>query len=723
MSEEIRLPRSGPSIAIDGSCFRSFLDELSPKMSPSSLHDVRAKAEELVRRAVSSYHVAFGPSDVGASGTGTVSKRHTGGIPKGTNGLMYGRVQSGKTNASIASVALASANGFRCFVVLTSDNTWLGKQTADRFAEQLSGDDAPIVRSWDQWSADPKGFANSIRDYVKDTGVVLVSTKNASNLANLVTVLRSIGAADVPGLILDDEADNASLNVNAARMAAGKATEPSRIFDLIGKIRAAMPNHVFVQVTATPQSLLLQGIDHDLRPAWHVLIHPGDSYVGGQVFFGDDESLTVSTATEDLVGLRAGRIVPGKAWDMPQGLREAVCCFVTGGAIRFLETGNREVLSMLIHIAHKRVSHQAVQRTLQEYVGWLDRALRGRESATSAGKARDHIQKAYDELKKTCAHLPPMQAVLDRLRSDLRNAQPEVIDADNPNRKPEYRRGLNFLIGGNRLGRGVTIEGLTVTFYARDAKTKVMDTVHQHARMFGYRKHLLPITRLYSPDHVLDALRDIHESDEGTRRVIETPSGAEFKPVWVGDKLKPTRAGVFNPADVRALAPGKALFPRAIHYKASAIKGSHEKLEKLLVPYDDPEKYYSVPVDFLIEILSKISSDSNPSYDWEDERVRLVLQSLKKDPIQIDEGILNVARGPRRGHGQGFRVKRKDHQPSGFAEGSQQAAASERFRDFPLLLLRRQQGLKDEDHWDDQPFWAPTLVLPRTKFAFLFVSG
>ncbi|MBM4229998.1 MAG: hypothetical protein FJ184_04500 [Gammaproteobacteria bacterium] len=722
MTEEIQLPPSSLPIAIDGPCFQNFLNELSDRITPSSLTDVRTKAEELVQRAVISYCAAFGSSDVGAAGTGIVSKRHTGAIPEGTNGLMYGRVQSGKTNASIASVALAAANGFRCFVVLTSDNTWLGRQTADRFAEQLLGDDAPIVRSWDQWSKDPKAFATTIREYVRDTGVVLVCTKNSSNLTNLITVLKSIRAADVPGLILDDEADNASLNINAAKIAAGKTTEPSKIFELIGRIREAMPNQIFVQVTATPQSLLLQGLDHPLRPAWHVLVQPGDTYVGGQVFFADDAAFNVPTTSDDLGGLKGGKVSPGDAWDMPQGLREAVCFFVTGGAVRALQNTKREVLSMLIHIAHTRVSHQAVQKTLRAYVTWLDRALRGKESATSLKKASDHIKKAYSELEKTCTELPSLEDVLTHLRSQLRNAQPDIIDADNPNRKPEYRKGYNFLIGGNRLGRGVTIEGLTVTYYARDAKTKMMDTVHQHARMFGYRRHLLPITRLYSPDQVLEALKDIHDSDEGTRSVIETPDGASFKPVWVGKNLKPTRAGVFNPADIRALAPGKALYPRAIHYKAVMIKSAQSSLDTMLAPYTNPDEYYFVEIEFLLEILSRISSDSNPSYDWDDNRVRLVLESLREQPIEIKKGVLNVARGPRRGHGESFSVKRKTNQPSGFAEGTQQAVASAKYQNYPLLLLRRQEGLK-ELGWDDQPFWAPTLVLPRTKFAFLFVTG
>jgi hypothetical protein len=89
-----------------------------------------------------------------------------------------------------------------------------------------------------------------------------------------------------------------------------------------------------------------------------------------------------------------------------------------------------------------------------------------------------------------------------------------------------------------------------------------MDTVHQHARMFGYRQELLDVTRLFLPQHILEDFRAIHDADEGMRQAIgDDPNNINIQPVWVGSKLKPTRSNVLNPAAINAFTPGKAIFP------------------------------------------------------------------------------------------------------------------------------------------------------------------
>jgi hypothetical protein len=712
-SEEIRIPNDLAPITLDGPCFRAFVKALASETSSASAHEVESKAQDVVRHCVREYVSAYGAGEVGASGSGQVASRSR---PfRRLNGLLYGRVQSGKTNTSIATVALASANRFHCFVVLTSDNTWLGKQTADRFRDQLGKGDGPIVRAWDEWRTDPAGFADDIKGYLEDTGVVLVSTKNVKNLENLILVLKRLGADRVPGMILDDEADNASLNTNAARMAAGSADEPSRIFELIGKVRAVMPSHVFVQITATPQSLLLQSLDSESRPRWSVLLEPGEGYLGGDVFFGDKSPYSIEV-DDDLTPLRGGKVSPGSGWQIPEGFARAVCCFVTGTALRQLATKKSEVLSMLIHIAHTKISHHAVKDTLKRYLAWLDKGLRDKLSATDTKRAQTAIGDAYKELAKTYERPPGFAEVLEKLRSNLRNANPEIIDADNPNRKPEYHPGMNFLIGGNRLGRGVTIEGLVITYYARDAKSKVMDTVHQHARMFGYRRSLLPITRLFSPPNVLAALKDIHDSDSGTREAILEEGVMSLKPVWVGQTLKPTRAGVYNPAEIRAFAPGKTLFPRDIVYDDRVLK-PYKKLEALLRDFPKEDEYYEVPIDTLIEILKLTPSDPVRDADWEDGRVQQVLKNMKVAPIEMETGILSVRRGR---NGEGFAITKRENQASGFAAGQEIISVRDSYPNQPIVLLRKQAGAKPS--WAGNPFYAPTLILPKGKFAFLYVA-
>lgn len=709
-------------IVLRGDCFEAVLADIEEGTSHHSSQLVREQATELVRKAVASYVRAFGGNDVGVGGTGHVSNRHhDGSVPEGTNGLMYGRVQSGKTNASIAALALASANGFKCFVVLTSDNTWLGKQTADRFRDQLGAGAGPIVKNWLDWRRDPEGFARTIRSYMDDTGVVFVSTKNAKHLENLETVLKHSGAKGVPGIVFDDEADNASLNTNAARMARGTTDEVSRIFGLIGSIRASIGNHIFVQITATPQSLLLQGLEHPLRPAWHILVEPGTNYVGGQIFFGDQSKFLVHVDDNELTSLRAGKIKPGSRWVVPQGLARATCCFLVGAAHEYILHGHAPILSMLIHIDHKKVSHRTVQDVLQQYLLNLDKALRDKLSSGRKEDAINQLRWAHAELLKTEHRLPPVGRVIDWLQRSLRNADPEVINADNPNRRPEYRRGMNFLIGGNRLGRGVTIQGLTVTYYGRDAKSKMMDTVHQHARMFGYRKSLLSITRVFSAEHILGALRDIYQSDEGTRNAIEADGALSVKPVWVGPKLRPTRANVLNPADIEAVVGGRTIWPPELLTSPRKIRDNFVRLEERLANFDDPARYYEVGIEEMRELLALMPSNKVVARSWDDERVQQILTAIQHPPIAVFSGYVNVRRG-RGGDTGGFNVAYETQQLSGFAEGTQINEAKTRFRGHPVLLLRKQAGRKERG-WKGHPFYAPTLIVPQSPFAFLFQAG
>ncbi|MGC1394255.1 MAG: hypothetical protein WA828_08225, partial [Coleofasciculaceae cyanobacterium] len=205
-------------IKTDGYCINKFIDRVRNKIGDTAAEQLKQTAVKVVQNCVDVYSKKFGAGDVGFTGTGSVSnpyKNKDQKIPNGTTGLIYGKVQSGKTNTTIATLALAQANQFRCFIVLTSDNTWLGKQTADRFANQLKG--GPVVYNWEQWRSDPVDFAQRLLNYINDTGVVLVSTKNGKHLDNLLKVLKSAKAKSVPTLIFDDEADNASPNTNEAK--------------------------------------------------------------------------------------------------------------------------------------------------------------------------------------------------------------------------------------------------------------------------------------------------------------------------------------------------------------------------------------------------------------------------------------------------------------------------------------------------------------------------
>ncbi|HEY9674805.1 MAG TPA: Z1 domain-containing protein [Waterburya sp.] len=714
-------------IKIDGYCINKFIDRVRSKIGETAAEQLKQTAVEVVQNCVDVYSKTFGSGDVGSKGTGIVSKPYKSQnkddkIPDGTTGLIYGKVQSGKTNTTITTLALAQANQFRCFIVLTSDNTWLGKQTADRFANQLKG--GPVVFSWEQWRTDPEEFAKQLLDYINDTGVVLVSTKNVRHLDNLIKVLKSAKAKSVPTLIFDDEADNASPNTNEAKQAKkGKDTVPdSAIFEKIGKIREEVTNHIYLQITATPQSLLLQSLGHPCSPVFcAALPEPGESYMGGDLFFTEDSKYCctkVEPEELDTLKKQGGKINPGNNWDIPPGLRLALCCFFLGSIYKMqsAQIGDAK-FSFLAHIDHKQISHRNLEKVIRDFVVKLDKALRG-ESSAKRTEALKWLKEAYEELSKTAKNLLPLDDLVVELEHELRNAIPKVIDASNPDKEPKYNPGMNILIGGNRLGRGVTIEGLMVTYYGRDPKQKVMDTVHQHARMFGYRQELKAVTRLFLPQHILEDFRSIHEADEGMRQAIgDDPTNIKIQPVWVGKKLKATRSNVLNPAEIDAFTPGSHIFPDAPLWKKSDVKENTEALNKLLAPYKKNDEYYEVDIDFLSQILSHMPSKQISLGKWEDNRIKQALKVLKAKGIQ--NGRLNIRRGK---NSEGLDLTRQepgDWTSYGFATSQWLTIPKHKYSDVPTLVVMYEKGEK-KLKWDEQPLYLPMLILPKSKFVFMF---
>jgi hypothetical protein len=713
------------NIITSGSCINKVIKRLEKQIGVTEAHKLKETAIEVVQNCVNVYSQNFGFGDVGENSTGLVSQIYHGldPIPNGTTGLIYGRVQSGKTNTTIATLALAHENNFRCFIVLTSNNTWLGEQTANRFNNQIPG--GPVIFDWEAWKKDPIDFAKTkVIPYIKDTGVVLVTTKNVSHLKRLLTVLKTAKIKKFPALIFDDEADNASLNTNEAKQAKqGKdIIADSSTFAQIGEIREEIPNHIYVQITATPQSLLLQKLSNPCKPQFcAALPEPGNSYMGGDLFFSDNTKHCVIIDDDEINEIKKQKslINPGNKWIIPEGLRFALCCFFLGAIYKMLSVDEDGTYSFLIHICYKQDIHTNLEKLISNFVINLDKAIRKQSSFTDYKQAVNWLEKAYQELQKTAEKILPLDELIEELKTQLRRAIPKIINANNPDKEPNYNPGMNILIGGNRLGRGVTIKGLMVTYYGRDAKQKLMDTVHQHARMYGYRPHLKDVTRLFLAQHIFESFQSIHESDEAIRQAIgDDIHNIKIQPVWIGGTIKPTRSNVLDPSTINVLKPGKLIFPQNPAYKQEDIKENFHKIENLLIDYQDDETYYEVDIDLMIQVISLTKSYYIPSEEWENKRIIKALTDIKSKGLT--QGRLNVRRG-RKNKKQGLDMARKEpfKWKFGFGNGDWSNYAKKRYPDVPTLIICYQKCEKING-WDDHPIYLPMLVLPRQKFVFMF---
>jgi len=265
----------------DGQYFTDTIKSL--QLPADQQNDARTNAKNIVAKIVAAYEENIAHGHVGAGGTGIPSGFSTSGVlPHLLTGLVYGRIQSGKTRAMIASTAMAFDNGFRIVVVLTSNINDLVNQTHFDFASGLPG---VMVYTKDDELA---GEANNAKLDLEagDGRMLIICSKGSTSLKNVITFLKQVDAKLYPAIIFDDEGDQASLDTNTRRRSLSNvAVAPSSINKLIQeKLRPLMPCHVYVSVTGTPQAVLLQSASSRNRPSFIEPLPPGSSYVGGDQF-------------------------------------------------------------------------------------------------------------------------------------------------------------------------------------------------------------------------------------------------------------------------------------------------------------------------------------------------------------------------------------------------------------------------------------------------------
>lgn len=581
MTDEARMMSRGTvAMVTDGQCLNTTLRNLAEsdgrrKLSDESQAKVRRDALYLLGDVLSAYDRSVAKGEVGFEGTARASPAPAVSGPCPT-GLLYGRVQSGKTMAMIATTAAAIDNGFRVIIVLTSDFVKLVEQTAARFRE-LGG---PIILNSlgsDNWQKD----VDHVRSYIAEHGLVIVCAKNQQRLTALVEFLVKIDAADYPALVLDDEADQATLDTTLAARTSGRAKAPTKGSAIHRKtvhndapeeqgasIRETLRHHVFIQVTATPYALLLQNIDSELRPQFTRLLEPAGGYTGGEAFFSnahvEGKLPPLCIVGED----ETAQLEDPATVDVPSGLQHAIAFFLVAAAAQELThpARSRSPQNFLCHTSVKTGEHERLADLIRKYLGHIGEDLQpGRPEAVVLSR----LEAAHAELAKTLDPVPPFDAILAGIRRRLPHR--EVVVVNSAAERVDLGGTLNFIVGGNILGRGLTIENLLVTYYLRRAKVSQMDTVLQHARMFGYRADLMNFTRVFLPEDLAFRFNFIHMSEHGLRGQIRDGNEHGRFVVETMHSLRATRLNVLDTSSLAAFESGQQVYPGGIAVTDAAL--------------------------------------------------------------------------------------------------------------------------------------------------------
>lgn len=601
-----------------------------------------------------------------------------------TNGLIYGLVQSGKTGVLTVTGAMGADEGYRTLIILTSDNDPLYDQTLSRAREAFPGID--IIGKSDFKDA------GAFLQRLKGGTCAIVTTKNAGLLKTLVENFKTGNLRGLTCLIIDDEADQASLNTRA-RKADGSR---SAINDRIAELRGFFQKNTYLQVTATPQALFLQTPGHDFRPKFTVLSHPGYDYVGGDDFFGDDSKLVREFELNDIAALSAGG-QPTPALQIPKSLLNALDTFMVGATYKRTRDADQNC-AFLCHVSTRTADHKHIVDLLRRYKMELASGTKERRVSLVA-----RLRTAYEDLAAT--HAGIRETSFDELLEAIAFFSPGITvklvngetDEDVAVRSP-----YNLFVGGNKLGRGVTIKNLLVSYYGRNPKKPQADTVLQHARMYGYRRKDIGLLRLFLPRELHVVFRAVNQMERGLRELIAQAPGEEFRGVYVESGLSATRGNVLAPGSIGVYAGGSIYNPAQVMRDASA-SAAMEKLDAKLAQMRD-KSYALLPLQDLRALIELTRPDQRES-----ERVW--------NPTAVAESVSQFAtlRGQKDGYvyvdrERGLKENRRETQ--GILDGGEAATVPDDRVTLFLLRTRADRGRAAA--------WWPQIRFPKGRYAFAF---
>lgn len=380
---------------------------------------------------------------------------------------------------------------------------------------------------------------------------IAVVKKNSAVLKKLVRDLQSTKTdlGEIPALIIDDEADQASINTTRPKKDRAEAKERTAINRLIAQLLAELKRAQYVGYTATPfANVFVDPEDaQDIFPKdFIVSLDPPDEYMGGRDFHDlgretladeeDDEPLTLTVAnSNEKAFIRSLVADPDDASARDKEMLAALDAYVLSGALKLFRAaalGEPKLFrhhTMLVHESVKTAEHEVLAADIR-------RVWNSAGYDLPAGLKRLHDLWAADFRPVTQARAPEAPTVPDfnTLRTYIGHAVDKIQQGANPivivngvAEKDYLQADINFqagdvwkiLVGGAKLSRGFTVEGLTISYYTR--RTIAADTLMQMGRWFGYRPRYRDLVRLYigrnvpAPRH---AVIDLYKSFEAIVR-------------------------------------------------------------------------------------------------------------------------------------------------------------------------------------------------------------
>lgn len=581
------------------------------------------------------------------------------------NVLLLGNVQSGKT-AQVLGVlsALADDGDHKVFLYLTTDSVDLQEQTVKRAKANLKNF---IVLS----ENDDRSFMQVMK---ANNPILVVIKKNARVLKRWRNLFASQSSLKgYPLVIVDDEADAASLNTNADK----PDKDASTINKLLNDIKNSCCQSLFIQLTATPQSLLLQHEESDWQPEFIHFFEAGEKYIGGNFVFSDPPSYIVRFIDSELDDMKDA------SGEIAEGVKQALYSFLLTCA-EFALCGKTNC-NFALHPSYKIQDHQAFSQKIQAFLNDLVQAINSGENFA------DSFKEGYLDLQKTKPDIHHFEEIYEKLIELLENKQIYTLVVNSQTESDfDLERGFNIIIGGNVIGRGLTIPKLQTVYYSRTAKKPNADTFWQHSRIFGYDRDK-SLLRLYIP---FDVYYFFVQLNQANNLIIEQAKNSDGNIQVIYPKnINPTRKNVLKFDSINQIVGGVNYFP--LHPNEDNLSEINKILPSILKDKIQSD-LYQIDIEDLFLVLDKLGHYVPD--DWNKEKFIAGVEALKAQRPSFKTYVL-------------IKTGRKLSRATGTMLSEDDRKLGEKYPNDLFLTLYQVVGNKDKG-WQGENFWLPNIKLP-----------
>lgn len=588
------------------------------------------------------------------------------------NALLLGNVQSGKTAQMLGIISAMADSGYKIFVLLTTDNVDLHRQTYNRVKNSLQTFN--VLNEREESLLTPACLIKPTIIVLKKNSRVLSRWKNHFLNTEICKGLMLV--------IFDDEADAASLNtlVNKSKV--------SSINKRLAEIKHTAANTIYIEVTATPQAVLLQTQLSGWKPAFVYYFRPGSDYLGGNYFYPRTKSLTtIFTNNFELDEVKNGGDVI-----CPVGLSRSILSFLINCAHKKLNGFNN--CNFMIHPSIKISIHNQFVETVQDHLTLL-------QKSTDDAAFLSNLKDEWCDLQQTKPDLEPFEDIRDTVIELLDNTNISIIplnsksfvcrDSSNPDAL-DLSKGFNIVIGGNTLGRGITFPNLQTVYYCRSSKSPQADTYWQHSRIFGYDREK-QLVRIFIPQQLYTLFSELNTSNEILIKQVEANIN-DIQLIYPS-KILPTRKNVVDNEYLNLVQGGVNMFASA------PIPANVETINRMIETYSE-HRFIDCESDFIISLLNLVKSETVE--DFNVQKYIACVEGLKKRKPLIKCKLI-------------VRVNRDIARNTGTLLSPNDRTLGDSFKDDIVLTMYRINGTKEKG-WSGVPLWIPNIKFPDNFYFY-----